>query len=154
MAISDLERVTRKFESEDYAATVYRAQVAAERLCKGIIFLIGLQFKKTHEPTVIIKNFLDEETLEEAQKELLSEIITKAKILEEQGTIPRYGIETPTTILRPEEVYDRKKTLDIIRATNDLVETFIRLLENQKILPEVQSELRRAKNELSKLLQN
>lgn len=152
MSISDLERVTRNFESEDFAATVFRAQTATERLCKGIIFLMGLQFKKTHEPTVIIKNFLDEETLNETQRELLSEIISKAKILEEQGTIPRYGIETATTIIRPEELYDREKTLRLIHVTKDLFNTFIKLLENQKFLPDIKSELRSVISELSKLL--
>ncbi|MGQ9721690.1 MAG: HEPN domain-containing protein [Candidatus Jordarchaeum sp.] len=51
MAISDLERVTRNFESEDFAATVFRAQTAAERLSKGLIFLLGIQFKKALKPT-------------------------------------------------------------------------------------------------------
>ncbi|MEM3563320.1 MAG: HEPN domain-containing protein [Candidatus Jordarchaeaceae archaeon] len=57
MAISDLERVIRNFESEDFAAAVFRAQTSAERLSKGLIFLFGLQFKKTHKPQQLSKMF-------------------------------------------------------------------------------------------------
>lgn len=78
MAISDL-RISQDLESEDYAAAVFRAQMAAERLCKAVIFLMGLPFKKTHEPATIIKDLLDKETLDETQRELLSELISKEK---------------------------------------------------------------------------
>lgn len=154
MAISDLERVIRNFESEDFAAAVFRAQTSAERLSKGLIFLFGLQFKKTYKPTAIIKKVLGERQLTETQKKLVSQIISKAKILEEQGTIPRYGVETPTTILRPEELYDKNKTLELIRVASELVDVYIRLLELQNLFPDVQPELRRVKVELSKLFPN
>ncbi|MEM3563319.1 MAG: hypothetical protein QXR19_08830 [Candidatus Jordarchaeaceae archaeon] len=63
-------------------------------------------------------------------------------------------METPTTILRPEELYDRNKTLELIRVTEELVDAYIRLLELQNLFPEVQPELRRVKVELSKLFPN
>jgi HEPN domain-containing protein len=154
MAISDLKRIARDFESEDFAAAVFRAQIAAERLCKAIIFLMGLQFKKTHEPTTIIKDLLEEKTLDEEQRKLLSEIISKAKILEDQGTLPRYGLETASNITRPEEIYNRKKALELIHVTYDLVDVFIKFLENRKLLTDMQLELRRSKSELSRLLQD
>ncbi|MGQ9721689.1 MAG: hypothetical protein ACUVXA_10255 [Candidatus Jordarchaeum sp.] len=68
--------------------------------------------------------------------------------------MPRYGTETPTTILRPEEVYDKNKTLELIRVTSDLTNIYVNLLENQKLFPDMQSDLRRVNVELSKLLQN
>ncbi len=154
MAISDLERVARNLKSEDFAAAVFRAQMAVERLCKAIIFLLGLQFKKTHKPTVIIREFLDEEAVDELQKKIFSEIVSKAKILEDQGTLPRYGVETVSTILRPEEIYDKEKTASLIRVTKAIAEAFIRLLETQKLLPDMQSELRRVLGELSRLLED
>ena len=120
-ATSDINRVLKDLETNDFADIAFRSQFAVEKLNKSIIGLLGLKVQKTHEPTKILKSILKEEYREfdKNSEDLILQLITYSILFEEEGTKTRYGITQEEDFLVAEEIYK----------SFDDVDKFIRNLE-------------------------
>jgi len=112
LAFSNIERVIRNYKEKDYSICVYLVQLSVEQVQKAIIFLLGLQFRKTHEPSKILESIefneniqIGKETLEKIKK-----IALLAKDIELEGTDTRYGKIINNKLITPEDKYDKKET--------------------------------------------
>jgi HEPN domain-containing protein len=106
-AISDIKRIIKDFETEDFADIAFRSQFAVEKLNKSIIGLLGLKVQKTHEPTKILKSILHEDSrkFNKNSEDLILQLITFSILFEEEGTKTRYGITQEDDFLLAEEIY-------------------------------------------------
>lgn len=118
LAMGDLETAFMCRAARDFDAAVYHLQQAVEKGCKAVIVFLGEEFEPTHFPAqqIILENILERPdeierlSLGEKEIELLRQIAVSSKLLEEQETIPRYGIEKEGRIILPEEIYTEEKT--------------------------------------------
>lgn len=118
LSLGDFDTAIRSKEEEDYDASVFYIQQCLEKSCKAILCFLGIEVRKTHFPaSEIIKNeILDNSSeiirlsLNQDHIELLKKIVENSIPLEEQETIPRYGLEWEGRIILPSEIYDKEKT--------------------------------------------
>lgn len=141
MALRDFERAERSFMNGDYPDSIFRAQFASEKACKSLIFLLGLEFKKIHEPTEILARSLDERKLELEISNIISKIIKSGMKLESEKTIPRYGLETEEGLISPEKIYTREKAEDLLKAISSILKNIKDLIAKEGILPEIKEEI-------------
>ena len=134
MALSDVERIIRNFKSRDFADCTFRIQFCSEKILKGLIFLYGGQFKKIHNPSIIIKDEILPKlsNLASDEKNTLIEIITDASILEDLSTLPRYGFEKDGHFIEPEAIYIEDSIITILPQLQNIIANLIKLLKNQE----------------------
>jgi len=113
MCLNDLIRSLARYKEEDYSDAIFRLQLSVENACKSILSFLGVEFEKTHFPSVIIGKLISDKerlkrlNLNRDQIAHLTLIISYASSLEAQGSMPRYGWETEERIIVPSEIYTR-----------------------------------------------
>ena len=119
------------YAQEDYAATVFRIQLSVEQLQKSVLLFLGIQFRKTHEPSRVIDSVIydSDVELDEEIVENLKNLSRIAKIIEKEETTTRYGIERDDEIIPPEEIYDKKKTRHFLKSLIDILCIVASLIE-------------------------
>ena len=112
LAFNNLNKVIKFYEINEFAACVFRIQLSTEQLQKALIVLLGLQFRKTHEPSKILESIESNEYIEIEEKflEMIKKIADLSKNIEDEGTVTRYGIIVDDELISPEEKYDKAKT--------------------------------------------
>ncbi len=140
LAFKNIERVLKYYKDNDYADTVFKIQMSIEQLQKGLIFLLGMQFRKTHEPSEILESieFNDNIQLEKKTLERIKKIAALAKNIEGERTATRYGIIKNDELITPEDKYDKTKTCIFLNDLKDILVIFNDLLEE---IPNLEQEL-------------
>lgn len=132
-ATSDINRILKDLETNDFADIAFRSQFAVEKLNKSIIGLLGLKVQKTHEPTKILKSILKEEYREfdKTSEELILQLITFSILFEEEGTKTRYGITQEDDFLVPEEIYKSFDDIDkFIQNLEKIITIYAKIIED------------------------
>ncbi len=55
LSLKNVTRVMGNYKTRDYPFCVFMTQLSIEQLQKSLIFFLGLQFRKTHEPSKILE---------------------------------------------------------------------------------------------------
>jgi HEPN domain-containing protein len=154
LALNNLNRVIRNFEFRDYADCVFRIQLTIEQLQKSLLFLLGLQFRKTHFVSKILENIDDYENLnlEEDVSKQIKEIAELSKILEEENTKTRYGIIEDNKLITPEETYNKDKTIEFLIVLNKIIEKVVTLLEPLSELENLNSNLKKNSQKIKEFI--
>ncbi len=154
LAFNNLDRVIRNYKVKDYADCVFRIQLSIEQLQKALLFLLGLQFKKTYEPSIIIESFLSSENsnIEEDKRNSLLNIANLAKDLEQEETKTRYGIMKGENLIPPEEEYDIIKTKVYLKNVIEILIEILELLKNLQEFNVERKKLRYFKNMIKKVI--
>ncbi|TFG06176.1 MAG: HEPN domain-containing protein [Promethearchaeota archaeon] len=132
LAFKNIEKVIKFYKIEEYAATVFRIQLSIEQLLKSLIFLLGLKFRKTREPSKILDSIEKDEKIK-IEKKYLNKIKKIAKIannIEQLGTATRYGEIIDGKLVTPEERYNKKEALIFLNDLGEILIKLIELLEN------------------------
>lgn len=132
-ATSDINRILKDLETNDFADIAFRSQFAVEKLNKSIIGLLGLKVQKTHEPTKILKSILKEEYREfdKTSEELILQLITFSILFEEEGTKTRCGITQENNFLVPEEIYKSFDDIDkFIQNLEKIITIYAKIIED------------------------
>ena len=118
LALADWRVVEKLSINENRGAIVYHLQQFVEKLCKGVIAVLGFEPPRTHTPSMEIDRILtdirigslrvsvDEETLRDLER-----LSLLAKTFEDEGTRPRYGVRHVNKIILPDEYY----SIDTVR---------------------------------------
>jgi len=133
LAFNNIERVIRNYTISDYSECVFKIQLSIEQLQKALIFLLGFQFHKIHDPSRILDSI--ENNNIKIEKEILDRIkkvASLAKNIEGEGTATRYGIIEEGKLITPEDKYDK---LEADKYLRDLKEILINLKEIFKEIP-------------------
>ena len=140
LAFNNIERVIRNFKDNDYVACVFRIQLSIEQLQKAIIFLLGLQFRKIHEPSKILESveFNNNIQIEKKNLDQIKLIAELAKNIEEEGTDTRYGRIIDDKLISPEDKYDKTGASKFL---NDLKEILIILKDLLKNISNFEKEV-------------
>ncbi len=140
LAFNNIERVIRNFKDNDYVACVFRIQLSIEQLQKAIIFLLGLQFRKIHEPSKILESVEFNKNIQIEKKNLdqIKLIAELAKNIEEEGTDTRYGRIVDDKLISPEDKYDK---IEASKFLNDLKEILIILKDLLKNISNFEKEV-------------
>lgn len=140
LAFNNIERVIRNFKDNDYVACVFRIQLSIEQLQKAIIFLLGLQFRKIHEPSKILESveFNNNIQIEKKNLDQIKLIAELAKNIEEEGTDTRYGRIIDDKLISPEDKYDKTEASKFL---NDLKEILIILKDLLKNISNFEKEV-------------
>ncbi|MHA1732389.1 MAG: HEPN domain-containing protein [Promethearchaeota archaeon] len=134
LALDNISTVVKLFKIKEYAACTFRIQLSVENIQKALIFLLGMQFKKTHEPSRILDAFLQQSGNGEQERDRevvkkIREISRRAKILEKEDTATRYGVFMDEKLVTPSERYDKTKTKTFIQNLAEIIHLTIELLE-------------------------
>ena len=145
LSLNNLNRVIRNYEFKDYADCVFRIQLTIEQLQKSLVFLLGLQFRKTHFVSKILENIDDYENLNLNEKvsKQIKEIAELSKILEEEHTKTRYGIIEDNKLITPEDTYNKEKTIEFLIILIKIIDKVVTLLEPLPELENLNSELKK-----------
>jgi len=141
MSLEDLRRGLARYLEGDYPDAVFRFQLSVENACKSILSFLGIEFEKTHFPSVLIgrlvsdKERLKKLNLSREQITHLTLIISHASSLESQGSMPRYGWETEERIIMPSEVYVEDVAKELLRSTLGGLSSVVKFFNEFKNLP-------------------
>jgi HEPN domain-containing protein len=121
LAFNNLKRVIRNYDLDDYAGCIFRIQLSIEQFQKSLIFLLGIQFKKIHEPSKILKSLAPNKInqIGKARGTKIYRVADLAEDIENEQTKTRNDIIKQGKLITPEERYDKT---DSIRFIGDLVE--------------------------------
>lgn len=141
LAFLNIDRALRNYKINDFAACVFRIQLSIEQLQKALVFLFGMQFRKTHEPSEILSSIEPDKNAQIDDKiRVQVEKITKlAKNIEDEGTATRYGIIEKNKLISTPE--DRFKKPEAENYLNDLKEILMALHKTLENLPNFEKEL-------------
>ncbi|TFF88873.1 MAG: HEPN domain-containing protein [Promethearchaeota archaeon] len=150
MAHNNIERVINYYQQGDYAATVFRIQLSVEQLQKAVLLFLGIQFRKTHEPSRIIDAIIYDSDfeLEEELLEILKKMSFFAKKIEKEQTATRYGIKKNGMIIPPEDFYDKSKTIEFIDVLIEIISIIIFIFID---VPDLKQESNRLKQNMKKI---
>ena len=107
LAFTNIDRVLTSFKQRDYSICIYFIQLSIEQLQKSLIFLLGLQFRKTREPSKILESIKTNKNMQ-IEPEKLEKIIKIASIskkIESEGPATRYGEIIDCELLAPKIEY-------------------------------------------------
>ena len=140
LAFNNLGKVIKFYEINEFAACVFRIQLSTEQLQKALVVLLGLQFRKTHEPSKILESIESNEHIkfEEKYLKMIKRIAVLSKNIEDEGTATRYGIIVDNKLISPDEKYDKAKTDEWL---DDLKKILIIFKELFKENPDLEPEL-------------
>lgn len=134
LAFNNIERVIRNYKINDYSECVFKIQLSIKQLQKALIFLLGFQFHKIHDPSRILESIENNNNIK-IEKEILDRIkkvASLAKDIEGEGTATRYGIIEEGKLITPEDKYDKLEADKYLRG---LKEILINLKEIFKEIP-------------------
>ena len=140
LAFKNIERVLKYYKDNDYADTVFKIQLSIEQLQKALIFLLGMQFRKTHDPSEILETieYNNSIKIEKKKIEQIKKIAALAKDIEGEGATTRYGIIKNDELITPEDKYDN---IIVNKFLNDLKDVLINIYELLKEIPDLEHEL-------------
>ncbi|GAB4320096.1 MAG: hypothetical protein Kow0069_23920 [Promethearchaeota archaeon] len=126
-SFENMATALKLFETEQYPACVFRIQLSVESL----VFLCGMQFKKTHELSRLLDSFpsSSEQSLEPEVAGKIRQISTLAKQVEGVGTASRYGAEVNGRLVLPSELFDEKSAREFFAVTSKITGLTAALLE-------------------------
>jgi HEPN domain-containing protein len=150
MATKELERAFRDFRLGDPASCAFRSQLAGEKLTKSLLLLFGVQFEKTHEPAVLLGRYLARANVSTDVKKTADELISDELILESQGTLTRYGVETEGMLVAPEKVFTKEKAKTVLETATRCFETYFTILKLLNVSETVSEEVEEAKTVIEK----
>ena len=110
LAFKNIERVIRNYKISDYSECVFKIQLSIEQLQKALIFLLGFQFHKIHDPSRILESIENNNNIIQIEKEIIDRIknvASLAKDIEGEGTATRYGIIEEGKLITPEDKYGK-----------------------------------------------
>jgi len=139
LAFKNIERVIRNYKISDFSECVFKIQLSIEQLQKALIFLLGFQFHKIHDPSRILESIENNVNIK-IEKEIIDRIkkvAALAKDIEGEGTATRYGIIEEGKLITPEDKYNKSEADKYLR---DLKEILINLKEIFKEIPNLEEE--------------
>jgi len=141
MSLEDLRRGLARYSEGDYPDAVFRFQLSVENACKSILSFLGIEFEKTHFPSVLIGRLVSDKerlkrlNLSREQITYLTLIISYASSLESQGSMPRYGWESEERLIMPSEVYVEDVAKELLRSTLGSLSNVLKFFNEFKNLP-------------------
>ena len=141
MSLDDLRRGLARYSDGDYSDAVFRTQLSVEDACKSILSFLGVEFEKTHFPSVLIGKLISDKerlkklNLNKEQIAYLTLIISYASSLEAQGSMPRYSWETEEKIIMPSEVYTKEVAKELLELAIESLSNVIKFFCEFKDLP-------------------
>jgi HEPN domain-containing protein len=132
LAFNNLEKVVKFFKISEYDACVFRIQLSMEQLQKALIFLFGVQIRKTHEASKILDSLIYNKKLEMEEEIIikLKELSKLAKPIEKETTMTRYGVIRDEKLIPPEKLYKKSNTKDFIAKMIKFLTLYRDLLNN------------------------
>lgn len=121
LAIDDLKRSISRYREGDYPDSIFRMQLSVEGACKAILSFLGVEYEKTHFPSVVIgkilsrRRMIKQYSLNKGHIERLIHVAMHAAVLESHGSMPRYGWETEERLITPIEIYSGEVALHLLR---------------------------------------
>jgi len=140
LAFRNVERVIKNYQFSDYSECVYKIQISIEQLQKALILLLGLQFRKIHDPSKILDLFTNNNSLE-IEIEILNrikEVAFLAKGIEGEGTATRYGTIEEGKLISPEDKFGK---LEADKYLKDLKNILLTLKEIFKEIPYLKQDI-------------
>ncbi len=140
LAFNNVERVIRNYKIGDYSECVFKIQLSIEQLQKALILLLGLQFRKIHDPSRILESIESSNNII-IGKEILDRIknvASLAKSIEGEGAGTRHGTIDEGKLISPEDKYDK---LEANKYLKDLKEILINLNEIFKEIPNLEQDI-------------
>lgn len=141
LASNNIDKVIKFYKINEYSACVFRIQLSTEQLQKALIFLLGLQFRKTHEPSKILEAIENNSIIQIEKKNLnqIKKLTTIAREIEKEETATRYGIVIDGKLISPDDYYDKDKTDTFINKLKEIIIIFRELL---KEIPDLEQEIK------------
>ncbi len=149
LAFKNIERVIRNYKISDYSECVFKIQLSIEQLQKALIFLLGFQFHKIHDPSRILESIENNNniTIEKVIVDRIKRVASLAKDIEGEGTATRYGIIEEGKLITPEDKYDKAEADKYLK---DLKEILINLKDILKENPNMEQETTRFSEYITK----
>ena len=145
LALADWRVIEKLDINENRGAIVYHLQQFVEKLCKGILALLGFEPPRTHTPSTEIDRILadiyvgslrldvDNETLRDLER-----LSSLAKTFEDEGTRPRYGVRHANRIILPDEYYSTDTVRLFIDDAKIVAEITFRILRRLNFCKEAE----------------
>ncbi len=150
LAFDNIETLISNYKISEYSTCVYKIQLSIEQLQKALLNLFGLQFRKTHEPSKILRSFLNKKNtqIENENIKQIKNIVDLAEIIEREGTATRYGIIKDEKLISPKELYNKVKTDEFLKNLKEILSILIELF---KEIPDLESELKTLSEFITKI---
>lgn len=115
-----------------------------------MIFLLGLQFRKTQEPSKILEAIKNNSSIQIEKKNLnqIKKLTTIAREIEKEETATRYGIVIDGKLISPDDYYDKDKTDNFIKKIKEIIIIFRELL---KEIPDLEQEIKNLQKFIKKI---
>ena len=136
LSLGDIRATVISKESSDWDHAVFNIQQAVEKACKALMAFLGEELKKTHFPArEVIQEILSNPTeitrleLDQERVAFLKRIVEEAGVLEEEGSMPRYGREQEGGIITPDEIYDERRGRELLITGKKALEEALKFLQ-------------------------
>ena len=142
LAFDNIETLISNYKISEYSTCVYKIQLSIEQLQKALLYLFGLQFRKTHEPSKILRSFLNNKNIQIENENIkqIKNIVDLAEIIEREGTATRYGILKDGKLISPKKIYNKVKTDEFLKNLKKILSIIIELFkENPDLEPELKT---------------
>lgn len=143
MALSDWTAIKKLSPEEDKGVIIYHIQQFVEKLLKGLITSLGYEPPKTHFPSRFIDRLLGDYELGEIDLDLskeevdiLERIISIAKVVEDEGVKPRYGVHHHNRIILPNELYSTDQIKMFLEDAKFIAESIKQFFKKRNICSE------------------
>ncbi len=150
LSFNNLEKVIAFYKIKEYDACVFRIQLSIEQFQKSLLFLLGFQIRKTHEPSKILDSLIYNDQIQ-VKKQILDKFkkLTKlAKVIEKEETSTRYGIIRNNKLISPKKLYDKTKAIEFL---NILVKFLIVIKEILINISEFSNQIKILDKSISKI---
>ena len=140
LAFDNLKTLISNYKISEYSTCVYKIQLSIEQLQKALLYLFGLQFRKTHEPSKILRSLINNKNTQIEKEDIkrIKNIVNLAEIIESEGAATRYGIIRDEKLISPKELYNKVKTDEFLKNLKDILSILIELLKEK---PDLEPEL-------------
>ena len=131
LAFDNIKTLISNYKISEYSTCVYKIQLSIEQLQKALLYLFGLQFRKTHEPSKILRTLSNNNNIqiEEENIKQIKNIVALAEIIEREGTATRYGIIRDEKLISPNELYNKAKTDEFLKNLKEILSILIELFK-------------------------
>ncbi len=126
MAHNDILVALSLYKSKQWAATIFHLQQAVEKLEKALLTLNGVEPRKTHTPSRDLLRIIS--SFDIPIQNILFQIVTLARTIEDEGTRPRYGIRHVNGIKTPQEIYNEENAKEFLADTLQILKLVEQLL--------------------------
>ena len=131
LAFDNIKTLISNYKISEYSTCVYKIQLSIEQLQKALLYLFGLHFRKTHEPSKILRTLSNNNNIqiEEENIKQIKNVVALAEIIEREGTATRYGIIRDEKLISPNELYNKAKTDEFLKNLKDILSILIELFK-------------------------